>query len=330
MFRLVLINILVFLSLFFVCDYMVGLFEDSFYEEESLNYYQEDPQLGYRPKANVTVHIKKITQNNEVIYRTTYSFDKYHRRVTPQSERTREKFLIFVGDSNTFGEGLNNNETLPYEVAQLLPDYRVYNYAYRGYGPNNVMALLDSDKFPEEVIEQEGLLVYPFGHYQAGRLIGTLNMLRWSQGHHPYYDFDKTGRLVRNGTFISTRPIWFRVMKFIAKLHTLNFLGINYPDSYDENNFKKLCTSFLYIKKQLRQTLPKAKLLMVLEQEPPELKRKITSCWLMNKIEFMDISEIYNEKKESWYLHLKDRHFSHIANKRRGSEIARQLKEKGF
>ena len=42
--------------------------------------------------------------------------------------------IAFVGDSFTFGDGLNDDETYPWMVQQILKDYDVRNFAVPGYG----------------------------------------------------------------------------------------------------------------------------------------------------------------------------------------------------
>ena len=92
------------------------------------DFFRPDQQLGYtvRPDAAIT-SIKKI--DDRVVYDVVYSIDEFHRRITPVGQtEDRTRFLLFFGDSFTFGEGVSDNETLPFYVGELAPKYKPYNY----------------------------------------------------------------------------------------------------------------------------------------------------------------------------------------------------------
>ncbi|MCB0213954.1 MAG: SGNH/GDSL hydrolase family protein, partial [Anaerolineae bacterium] len=121
-----------------------------------------DELLGYVVRPDAQIHsIKKM--GDEVIYDVVYTTDSYHRRITPvDNPEQRDKFMLFFGDSFTFGEGVHDNETLPYYVAQDLPDYMPYNYGLSGYGPQQMLAKLQSDDLATEVTESDGIAIYIF------------------------------------------------------------------------------------------------------------------------------------------------------------------------
>jgi len=108
--------------------------------------------LGWSPKDDD--HLEKtangysITHKNvfddKVIFDTTYNFDSLYRRKVPgnPAENT-DKFVIFFGGSQTFGEGLNDWSTIPAVVQKNAPSHRVYNYAYKGYGPHQMLKKLE-------------------------------------------------------------------------------------------------------------------------------------------------------------------------------------------
>ena len=77
--------------------------------------------LGYAPYPNRVVEAWKIVGSDR-IYDVTYTIDSHGLRKTPgitASAAARSAFLFF-GGSFTFGEGLNDDETLPYQFAKEL------------------------------------------------------------------------------------------------------------------------------------------------------------------------------------------------------------------
>src|SRR5512139_3323437 len=75
-----------------------------------------DPVLGFRPLPNSEA-IATATWGPETIYRRTYHFDADAARVTPSGPAGADTYL-FIGDSFTFGQGLEDDETLPAQFAK--------------------------------------------------------------------------------------------------------------------------------------------------------------------------------------------------------------------
>jgi uncharacterized protein YjeT (DUF2065 family) len=91
--------------------------------EDSGRLLQDDADLGYRNVPDNQVVARK-TVNGALAVQARYSTDAYGRRITPlvHAEK-RTQFLLYMGDSFTFGAWVNDNETLPSYVAQLAPAY---------------------------------------------------------------------------------------------------------------------------------------------------------------------------------------------------------------
>ncbi|MEI6128295.1 MAG: hypothetical protein WCQ99_17240, partial [Pseudomonadota bacterium] len=94
----------------------------------STNPFEYSGALGYRPRPNL--HFSAFHKvNNRVSYDAAYTIDEYGRRLTPGlNEWGKDFFILFFGCSFTFGEGLQDNETLPFYVSEYAGRYRAYNY----------------------------------------------------------------------------------------------------------------------------------------------------------------------------------------------------------
>lgn len=191
------------------------------------DFFQPDDWLGYtvRPEAKVT-SIKKL--GDETIYKVAYSIDEFHRRMTPVDNAVdRERFILFFGDSFVFGEGVQDNETLPYHVAELAPTYQCYNYGVSGYGPQQMLAKLQSDDLDTEISERKGIAIYVFIDAHVERAIGSMYVYNNWGDQMPYYTTDWQDNLVRQGTFTTGRPListlyWWLGQREIAKYYNLN------------------------------------------------------------------------------------------------------------
>lgn len=100
--------------------------------------------LGYTPIAN-SVFLVTATQHKKIIYQNAiYTINKDGLRYTPSSNEKSNQCLLFFGDSFTFGEGLNDDETLPYLVGKKTHHkYKIYNFAYSGYGPQQMLSAIE-------------------------------------------------------------------------------------------------------------------------------------------------------------------------------------------
>ena len=110
-------------------DFLVNLGDYS-----SGKYFRKDvPNLGYGPPNDGSFSSIKL-KNNDTVYSVIYSI-KDKIRITPSSNNKVNNQILFLGCSQTFGEGLNDNETLPhYFGLETNNFYQIKNYGFHGYG----------------------------------------------------------------------------------------------------------------------------------------------------------------------------------------------------
>jgi len=178
------------------------------------------PILGYRPTPdNAATSARHV--DGERIYRVTYTIGKDALRVAPPDLGDRVKgSLIFFGGSFTFGEGVEDRETLPYRVG-LLTDgrYAVRNFGFHGYGPHQMLAALESGYVRERVSAPVRLAVYVGLPYHDRRVLGS----RWDTTG-PRYVLDENGRPFLAGRFSDCReapdPLgnWIRYRVLCSRL----------------------------------------------------------------------------------------------------------------
>lgn len=89
---------------------------------------------------------KKLAPNGTVIYDAVYSIGEDGFRITP-SQNSGSAFRInLFGCSVAFGEGLDDNETIPFHLAQGISDSYVKNFGFHGYGVHQALAILQSNR----------------------------------------------------------------------------------------------------------------------------------------------------------------------------------------
>ena len=106
--------------------------------------FQEDALFGWKLKPS-QVSRAMATVGEELIYDVTYSTDPAGFRVAPPDRGDQvEGCLFFFSDSFTFGEGVNDEQSFPYQVGlQTSGRFRVANLSVPGYGAEQMLAAID-------------------------------------------------------------------------------------------------------------------------------------------------------------------------------------------
>ncbi|MFC3866994.1 hypothetical protein [Helicobacter equorum] len=104
------------------------------------DYFTSDHITGYKAISDTRATSIK-TNDKDLIYNVTYTTNDFGYRKTPNSNLDSTHCLIFFGDSFTIGEGLNDDQTLPYFLNQDL-NFKVFNFGFHGYGNHQALALL--------------------------------------------------------------------------------------------------------------------------------------------------------------------------------------------
>jgi hypothetical protein len=227
--------------------------KEGYYEK----FWMFDSDLGYRPRPDVRVPCTKQYSDGEIIYHVHYTTDRLSRRVTPvDSADQRDKFAVFFGCSFAFGEGLNDDETLPYFFGKYAPHYMPYNYAFSGYGPQQMLSKILQDSLGKEIHEKSGIMICVGAHVE--RVIGASYVYNEWGRNFPYYLIDHNDNLVRNGTFSTGRPILSLMYRLMGKSEFVKTLGLRYPMTITEQDRELTARivqdSFREFKKQFKDS----------------------------------------------------------------------------
>jgi hypothetical protein len=174
------------------------------YEEEN------PPAWGYpdaRPHVNTHENQGKKTKT---------TMTRYITRVVPSKKESSEydKHLIFVGGSNTFGDGLNDDESFAETLIKMniLPKYEPYIMAYEGWGPNNILARMLDPYWHLFIKQKSGVMVYFFILNHISRVCGEDSYFDWSSGVAPAYGIEGDD-LVNYGFHADTKEFKLYVFK---------------------------------------------------------------------------------------------------------------------
>src|SRR5215813_1057392 len=101
--------------------------------EYSEQFFVADDVLGYKPAAEKRIEHRSYG-GNQLLYDVTYTLDDQGLRIaSPLTIGSKDTLpcVAFFGDSFTFGEGMADEQTMPYQVWKRIgPRYRTVNFAF--------------------------------------------------------------------------------------------------------------------------------------------------------------------------------------------------------
>jgi hypothetical protein len=125
-----------------------------------------DPQIGWvlSPQC-IKSHHRGVGPNGSRLPDVIYSIC-HGERIT-SSQPQSGSVIVATGCSFTFGQGVNDQDTWPWLLQQLLPDDHVVNVAAMAYGTDQALlaAEREASRFPREV----RTVVLGFGDFQIER-----------------------------------------------------------------------------------------------------------------------------------------------------------------
>jgi len=148
-------------------------------------------ELGYGPMVNTIINSKKI-KKDEVFYDVNYTIDENGHRITTNNSfnKNLKKSILFFGCSFTYGDGVQDNESLPYLFnSKTNNKYNVYNFAFSGYGAHQMLAILDNN-IEKKSIKNNEKVHYVF--YQA--ILDHINRVAFSS--YPKYVLDNKDEIL--------------------------------------------------------------------------------------------------------------------------------------
>jgi hypothetical protein len=154
--------------------------------------------LGYAPlKNSAASHMKYYGQ--EFVFNAVYTIDSDGLRMSPPYH-VHEGLgsILFFGGSFTYGTGVNDRETMPYQVGiKTRGRYRIYNFGFRGYGPHQMLSALEHGLVERIVKARPRYAIYQALPGHIGRAAG----LGFWDVHGPRYILNKEGKIVNKGHF---------------------------------------------------------------------------------------------------------------------------------
>jgi hypothetical protein len=174
-------------------------------------YFVHDDILGWAPAKGIRAHAIKPSpaglfhHSEGSLFDVIYTIDSNGLRIAPPYRKDDlAGTALFFGCSFAFGEGLKDDETLPYQVAaQSEGRYRTFNFSFHAYGPNHMLAEIEQGMVRRVVDTTPRYAFYIAIPGHVPRVGGRVN---WG-GHAPRYVLDSDGTVHLAGYFGDRKPL---------------------------------------------------------------------------------------------------------------------------
>ena len=291
---------------------------------------QRDPLLGYRSIPNTQRTAREFHQNQPV-YEVKVSINSDGYRISPPFVPTtegRKQSILFFGGSFTYGEGVNDQETMPFITGLLTKgQYKIYNFGLHGYGPQHMLANIDHDLVDTIVDTEPRYIIYQVLEDHVSRVAGHRGWLKSG----PQYILSKNGEVQFSGSFNTCNPsyencLWKGVMRNFEKSFFLQRFFLHRISSTDLDLFTKVVDRSRYL---LKKKYPQAEFHIIFWHNPwrpisnkilDDLKQHHFKTHLITDI----IPDIY-ENKEGLYRIPHDGHPTPRVHKEIAQYIANNI-----
>lgn len=199
-------------------------YEGEFFERNGRDYFVLEEIRGYAARKGVKARAR-IVSGDEVLYDVVYTINRDGLRICPHDVAEeppaagyRAKDVLFFGCSVTVGEGVTDRETLPWTFEALSEGkYRAHNFGFHGYGPHQMLRVLETGLSdgavrgtPPPMAVYQGLMEH------IERAAGNYPAISWGPAT-PKYLLDSQGIPRYAGPFFSPRGV--TVIRILNQSH---------------------------------------------------------------------------------------------------------------
>lgn len=186
--RVVCVNAALLLLLFGVTEAAFAMLltrRNSSFPEYPPHYFQPDDDLGGAPERGVGARVRKL-HGSTVVYDVVYTIGGNGlRRSPPDRGAGAAACALFFGDSFMFGEGLADDQTLPWRVGVLTGgDARVYNFGFHGFGAQQMLAAFERNRIDKAIDCHPTHVIYEAIPDHVARAAGYYDFMR----HGPRFE----------------------------------------------------------------------------------------------------------------------------------------------
>jgi hypothetical protein len=273
---------------------------ETHFTESNEGLFTEHPRLGYAMQPGAVVQAAKYRASGPA-YAVTYTIDAFGRRHTPHTApAARPSKALFFGGSFTFGEGVEDAETLPAQFAKAAPDYAAINYGCKGYGPQHMWLQATAQDFTAEGAQTRGVAFYVFIDHHLARLAGSMQVTATWGANLPHVTGGPAG-LQYQGSFETSRPIRQLLYRAAMHLPSVDYLHLDWPPVGNRSTVKLLAQICAETRDALAARFEQFQFYVILFPGA-RLGPRIQPALKAAGVEYLDFSGLFPLKDEDCFL----------------------------
>lgn len=221
-------------------------------------FWAHDEVLGWAPTKGMQFRVFKPNPpglfhgSRGLLFDATYTIDSNGLRIAPPWRKDNlAGTVLFFGCSFTFGEGLQDNQTLSYQLGtQSNGVYRTFNFAFEGYSPAQMLAEIEHGIVFRVVDTNPRYAFYVAIPNHVWRVAGRV---AWAN-HTPRYVLIADGTVHQSGYFENRKSLAER-LRITRGLRQLNKSAIwrmlSTPDLHITDNDIRLYFAVVHRSQEL-------------------------------------------------------------------------------
>jgi hypothetical protein len=176
-----------------------------------------------------------------------------------------------------------------------------YGYGFHGYGPQHLLARLESGQLPGEVSESDGDLVYLFIDSHVNRAIGSMVVYTGWADSTPNYVLDESGVPLRRGTLTTGRPLTSLLYSVLGRSQTLAYLGVDIPPRITERHIDLTARILARSAELFRASFGAGRFVVVIFPGSTHAGRLATALDRLD-VEFLDYSSLLDYDDPRYFI----------------------------
>jgi hypothetical protein len=237
----------------------------------------------------------RVQETNEILYDVNYSFGEGGRRRVPEAEgRLAQTHLAISGCSVVFGQGLEDEQTLPALVQRDFRETKVYNLGRVGGSVVDSITTLQNTNMWKGIAPSQGILLfYHAQHTHIPRFLGSMSIIGAWKGQAAFLkESSESGDFSFGGVYYRDKLAWTWLSEWAVKSELLKMVGFDWPPQTD-SALDSYARALVFLRKEYRR-LTSQDNPMVVYLAPGDKE----SCKI---IPFLEKYEIYYLDYTSWH-----------------------------
>lgn len=266
--------------------------------------------------SNGVLRIIKKRSNN-VISDRTYNLDQFSlRKINTENPEKSKGHIIFAGCSYVFGQGLQDNESLPQIFENHNIDFDSYNLGFMGGNIGHVLFHFDKVKINSYVDEKKGVLLFNMiqGHLNRWHL--RSDYLHWASPGFPVY-VKRNSEIVFNG-LLKNQPE-YKFYQFIKNLgledtHLKLIELFRNKDEFTDEEINEYVLALKWLKKIYLNSFPEGRFVLLFHPQgnfSDKVKLRMKSDLDLMAIEYLDPFVEYEAFRKNPLFTHEDLHAPH-------------------